>query len=147
MEIRKATHADAENGSAVLRRSITELCEADHGGDQAAIAAWCANKTPEMWRTWVDQQATQLYVAVEAGKILGVGMLGNTGDILLNYVSPDARWRGVSKAMVAHIESEARKIGLPKCTLKSSKTAHAFYEAVGYQDTGDGNVMTKDLNP
>lgn len=95
--------------------------------------------------SWIDQEATELYVAVEVGRILGVGMLRTTGEIMLNYVSPDARWREISKALLAHMEAEARKIGLRKCTLESTKTARAFYEAAGYRATGDGSVMSKHL--
>lgn len=129
----------------MLRRSIAELCQADHNGDKAAIAAWSANKTPEMWKVWVDQEATELYVAVEADRILGVGMLGRTGEIMLNYVAPDARWRGVSKKLLAHMEAEALSSGLQQCTLDSTRTARAFYEAAGYRSTGVGSVMFKHL--
>jgi GNAT superfamily N-acetyltransferase len=145
MEIRKATHADAIEGTHVLRRSISELCTADHGGDKEAIAAWSANKTPEMWMLWIDQEATELYVAVDAGCIMGIGMLGRTGEIMLNYVSPDARWRGVSKAMLAYMEGEAQTKGLLQCTLKSTRTARAFYEAAGYVSTGKGDELIKYL--
>lgn len=44
MDIRKATYAEATEGIRVMRRSISELCTADHGGDKEAIAAWKANK-------------------------------------------------------------------------------------------------------
>ena len=108
MEIRKATHSDAEEGSLVLRRSIEELCHADHGGDPAIIAGWISNKTPAMWRTWVDQDAAELYVATEAGLILGVGMMNAKGEIMLNYVSPDARLRGVSKALLGPVGPKLR---------------------------------------
>ncbi|WDR04040.1 GNAT family N-acetyltransferase [Devosia algicola] len=143
MEIRKAIHADAVAGTRVLRRSISELCTADHGGDKEAIAAWCANKTPEMWMLWIDQEATEPYVAVDAGSIVGVGMLGRTGEIMLNYVSPDSRWRGVSKAMLTHMETEARTKHLWQCTLASTKTARAFYNAAGYVPTGIGDELVK----
>lgn len=144
MEIRRATHADAVEGTYVLRRSISELCMADHGGDKEAIAAWSANKTPQVWMMWIDQESTELYVAVDAGRIVGVGMLGGTGEILLNYVSPDARWRGVSKAMLAHLEGQARTRNFPHCTVESTKTARAFYETAGYIPT-HGDKLIKYL--
>ena len=132
MQIRLATHSDADEGSLVLRRSIEELCHADHGGDPAIVAAWTGNKTPAMWRTWVDQGTSKLFVAVEEGHVLGVGMMDNSGAIMLNYVSPDARWKGVSKALLAHMEEEAASCGVNRCTLESTRTARAFYEAAGY---------------
>lgn len=56
MEIRRATPEDAEAACQVLRRSITELCIADHQGDAQSLAAWLANKTPENVRRWTANQ-------------------------------------------------------------------------------------------
>lgn len=149
MEIRTATYSDADEGSLVLRRSIGELCGEDHGGDPAAIAGWISNKNPEMWRSWVDQEATELYVAIEAERILGVGMMNAEGEIMLNYVSPDARLRGVSKALLNHMETEARRLGLAECSLDSTKTARNFYQSAGYRcregASKDDDRMTKSL--
>jgi GNAT superfamily N-acetyltransferase len=149
MEIRTATHLDAEEGSRVLRRSIEELCHQDHGGDPAIIAGCVGNKTAAMWRAWVDQEATELYVAAEAGRILGVGMMDAKGEIMLNYVSPDARLRGVSKALLGHMEGEARRVGVNECSLDSTKTARRFYQSAGYRchegASDGGDRMTKSL--
>jgi GNAT superfamily N-acetyltransferase len=153
MQVRSATRSDAIEGSAVLRRSITELCRADHGDDPQAIAAWIANKTPEEWLSWLEMPVS-LFVAEDAGRILGVGLLDQDDTIRLNYVAPEARWRGVSKALVAHMESEARRRGLSRCRLESTRTARAFYEAAGYRhddDPGEANApclrMVKSLEP
>jgi GNAT superfamily N-acetyltransferase len=149
MEIRTATHLDAEEGSLVLRRSIEELCHQDHGGDPAIIAGWIGNKTAAMWRAWVDQEATELYVATEAGRVLAVGMMDTKGEIMLNYVSPDARLRGISKALLGHMEGEARRLGVNECSLHSTKTARRFYQSAGYRcredGSGDGDSMIKSL--
>lgn len=146
MKIREATHADADEGARVLRRSIAELCRADHNDDQAIVLAWNANKTPETWKLWVNQETTELYVAVEENGIVGVGMLDRAGTIMLNYVSPDHRWRGVSKALLAHMEREAFNRGLRQCVLESTQTARSFYESAGYHSSGDGVTMIKTLN-
>jgi Acetyltransferase (GNAT) domain len=45
-----------------------------------------------------------LLVAVEHGTILAVGGVSEAGHITLNYVSPDARFRGVSRALVAALD-------------------------------------------
>lgn len=147
MEIRTATHSDAEQGSLVLRRSIEELCHQDHGGDPAIIAEWIGNKTAATWRAWIDQEATELYVATEASHILGVGMMDAKGEIMLNYVSPGARLRGVSKALLAHMEGEARRLGIKVCSLDSTRTARRFYDSAGYRcregASDDEDRMTK----
>jgi GNAT superfamily N-acetyltransferase len=121
----------------VLRRSITELCLADHGGDQSALDRWLANKTPENVKAWIEAANQQLVVAEDTGEILGVGAASAAGEILLNYVSPDARFRGVSKATLQHLESYVLAQRSKKSFLSSTLTAHRFYLAAGYEDNGE----------
>jgi hypothetical protein len=90
MEIRDAVTEDAEAACEVMRRSITELCEADHRSDPKILASWLANKQPAIFKSWLSQLGNWLMVAVEAGDILGVGSVTDGGEITLNYVSPDA---------------------------------------------------------
>jgi hypothetical protein len=45
MEIRDAMTEDAPAACDVLRRSISELCVADHGNDPTILARWLSNKT------------------------------------------------------------------------------------------------------
>lgn len=121
----------------VLCRSIAELCDADHGGDQSTLFRWLADKTAENVKTWIEAVNQQLVVAEESGDIVGVGAASAAGEILLNYVSPDARFRGVSKAILLHLESYVLAQGNRKSFLSSTRTAHPFYLAVGYEDAGE----------
>jgi GNAT superfamily N-acetyltransferase len=134
MHVRRAWDDDAENAAQVLRRSITELCCADHQGDAATLALWLANKTADNLRRWIANH--HVLVASEDDMMLGVGAIGNSGELLLLYVSPDARFRGVSKALLARLERAARELGCSKVTLTSSATALQFYLAAGYAQTG-----------
>lgn len=130
MQFRAACLEDAEAACAVVRRSITELCHADHRGDGLTLALWLSNKTPENMRRWID--AHHALVATEGAAICGVGMITSSSEILLNYVSPDARFRGVSKGIIASLEARARALGVETVTLRSSTTACRFYLAAGY---------------
>ncbi len=120
----------------VLRRSITELCGADHRDDPALLAAWLSNKTPETIAGWMQRIDASYLVAVERGALAAVGAVTDAGEILLNYVSPDARFRGVSRALLAALETRAWERGATRCTLTSTETARRFYRARGYQETG-----------
>ena len=111
MVIRDAKPKDAVAACEVARRSIAELCVADHGGDPEIMARWLANKTPENMRAWIVRPDASLLVAVEEGAILAVGMVSDAGEILLNYVSPDARFRGVSQALLKALEARGRERG------------------------------------
>jgi GNAT superfamily N-acetyltransferase len=136
MEIRRARIADAEAACAVHRRSIIELCVADHHSDPAILEAWLASKTPENVRAWIERPDNNLLVATEGDAILAVGCVTNAGEITVNYVSPNARFRGVSKAMLAALEATARERGAEICTLVSTETARRLYLAAGYVEKG-----------
>ena len=136
LEIRDAVAADAEAACEVLRRSIVELCAADYRNDPKILALWLANKRPDIIASWIAQPGNSLMVAVEAGTILAVGSVTDAGEITLNYVSPDARFRGVSRALLAALERRAIERGCSQCTLASTTTARRFYLASGYVETG-----------
>jgi ribosomal protein S18 acetylase RimI-like enzyme len=136
MEIRDAIADDAAAACDVLRRSIAELCTADHRNDPAVLARWLSNKTPENLASWIAQPESSVLVAVEDGAILAVGSVTDEGEITLNYVSPDARFRGISRAMLAALEARASERCNARCTLVSTETARRFYQSAGYVDDG-----------
>src|SRR3954453_12992671 len=136
MDIRDALPTDAAAACEVLRRSIAELCVADHGNDPTLLQRWLSNKTPEIFASWLARPHHSLLVAGEPNALLAVGAVDDEGEITLNYVSPSARFRGVSRAMLAALETRAAERGNSHCTLFSTKTAHRFYHSCGYIDAG-----------
>ena len=141
MEIRQALIEDASAACEVLRQSITALCVADHHDDPAVLDRWLANKTPDIVASWIAKAGNTVLVAVEGGAILGVGSVTDGGEITLNYVSPDARFRGVSRAVIGALEERAMKRGNARCHLLSTETARGFYHRMGY--TEDGPPVSK----
>jgi len=135
MKIRDALPDDASAACEVMRRSIAELCVADHRNDPAVLGRWLGNKTPEAFRSWITP-GNSLRVVVENGEILAVGCVTEAGVITLNYVSPDARFRGASTALLANLENRAIEQGNEVCTLESTETARRFYLARGYSERG-----------
>lgn len=140
MEIRDAVVEDAAAACEVMRRSISELCVPDHGNDPEFLRRWLANKTPEVVAAWIRRPKSSVLVAVDGEAILAVGCVTDKGEILLNYVSPDVRFRGVSRAMMRELEARARKRGNSECRLFSTATAFPFYRAGGYRETGPVQV-------
>jgi GNAT superfamily N-acetyltransferase len=136
MKIRDATPNDAIAGCEVLKRSISELCAADHKNDPAILARWLGNKTVENFAAWAEQPDNSLLVAVEDDQILAVGSVTDAGTIGLNYVSPDARFRGVSRALLQALERRAAERRNRQCTLISTETARRFYLSNGYFEAG-----------
>ncbi len=156
MEFRDAIAEDADAACLVMRRSIAELCAADHRNDPAILARWLCNKTAEVFQSWIARPDNSVLVAVEDGDILAVGAVTDAGNITLNYVSPGARFRGVSRGLLGALEVRAMERGNARCTLASTETARRFYLANGYADndppvghfgTGSGYPMTKVLVP
>ena len=126
MEIRDARPQDAPAACQVLRRSITELCIADHRNDPAILQKWLANKTPGIVRSWIENPSNTMLVAAEGAVILAVGSVTGAGEITTNYVSPNARFQGISRAMMAELEARTRRRGLTHCTLVSTETARSL---------------------
>lgn len=136
MLIRRARIEDAASACEAMRRSIAELCGADHHDDPAILRRWLANKTPAVVGGWIANPDNFVLVAVEEEAVLAVGIVRHDGEITCNYVSPDARFRGVSKAMLARLEAIAQELGNASCNLISTETARRFYRACGYDEVG-----------
>ena len=143
MKIRIAASEDAAAACETMRRSIAELCIADHRNDPTILERWLSNKTPETFKSWI-RPGNSLLVAAENDNILAVGNVTDAGEITLNYVSPDARFRGVSTALLGALEKRAMERGNRRCTLISTETARRFYLARGYSEDGpaDGKFGT-----
>lgn len=134
MEIRDAISEDAESACQVLKRSISELCIADHENRPEILERWLSNKTPEIVASWIVQPSNSMLVATNGSAIIGVGLVTDKGEINLNYVAPEARFQGVSRALLGALESRAIKRGNSKCTLSSTVTARRFYLSGGYKE-------------
>lgn len=132
--VRPAVEADIPAMSAVMRASIAHLCAADHRNDPARLAQWTANKTPDGVRAMLADPATRLFVAEREGVIAAVGAIDDRGRIGLNYVAPEHRFAGASKALLAAMEDALRAAGHREARLESTQTAYRFYQAAGWTD-------------
>jgi GNAT superfamily N-acetyltransferase len=135
--IRPAAPEDAPGACQAVRRSIMELCHADHHGDPERIARWLSNKTPAHFERWISSPENLGFLAERDGSVVGFALLEKTGHLGLLYVSPDARFQGVSTGLLAAVEEAARKLGVEMLRLESSHTAREFYRARGYEPDGD----------
>ena len=136
MQIREAQIEDAVEACQIVRRSIIELCRTDHKDDPGRLEKWLNNKTPDNVRSWISNPDGNVFVATEGPAILGVGAITTRGGVTLNYVSPDARFRGISKALLNRLETKALECGNATCTLTSTGTARRFYLSAGYVEQG-----------
>lgn len=141
LDLRPAEDRDAAAAMDVIRRSITELCRADHRDDPAELDAWLANKTERNWFRWRARPDAALIVAEDGGMLCGVGMVSFAGEVFVNYVAPEVRFRGVSKAVMGELERLARAQGATVASLETTRTARRFYLALGYEAVAGGDPM------
>ena len=134
--VRPAVAADAAAALDVVRRSIVELCVADHRNDADTIAQWLANKTVEQFLRWIASDRHYCVVAEDDNGICGVGLIEDDGEIQLCYVRPGAQNRGHGAAILERLEAQARHWRLARIRLKSTGPAQGFYEHHGYRSSG-----------
>lgn len=135
--IRKARPDEAGDIAALVRASITELCTPDHGGDAKKIGKWLENKTEEHLQDWLARPEMALFVMDAGGGLAAAGCHDERGIILMNYIAPAQRFRGISSSMLAYLEEAMRKEGITESRLVSTATARGFYESRGWQTYGD----------
>jgi GNAT superfamily N-acetyltransferase len=130
--VRLASVEDAQVVTDVLRRSISQLCVDDHHNDSASLELWLKNKTVPSVRAWIESPTLFCVVACIDGTVCGSAAMNAAGEVVLCYVDPGARFRGVSAAMLEALESEARNRRLVEIRLSSTITARRFYQDRGY---------------
>jgi GNAT superfamily N-acetyltransferase len=136
LEIRIATADDAAAACAILRRSIAECCVLDHKNDPAVLEAWLGNKSPEMVTSWFASASNFSIVAVQAGEVLGVALLTRAGKVALCYLLPEARGRGIGKALLERLEVQAAEWQIKALQLHSTASAEGFFTGHGYLASG-----------
>jgi GNAT superfamily N-acetyltransferase len=120
----------------VVRRSINQLCSLDHHRDEQTISEWLANKTEANFDAWIKSEQHIALVAERADELVGFALLRRTGILALLYVAPEARFQGISKALLTKLERWALESGVTEISLESSLTALRFYQDCGYLGTG-----------
>lgn len=136
ISIRPAEQRDADAAIDVVRRSISQLCVADHQNDEKTLATWLANKTPQNFLSWLSNVDNFCVVAESNNRLLGLGVLHRRGEILLFYLAPGEQRQGIGKMIHAALEEKADQWGLTSLHLDSTALACPFYEAMGYRPTG-----------
>ena len=141
--IREATITDVEQICDVLRRSIIELCELDHQGDEEKLNEWLENKTVQNCQNWVKHERTNFFVAERNGKIVGVCSISHDGYISLCYVLPEIKGHGIGTQLLKAAEASVLSLGVQSFSLESTITAKGFYERLGYIHTGGSQNRPK----
>ena len=156
LEVREAEPADAQAVEAVAATAwesdYPELLSREHPGQ--AAHDWYA---PERIRRDATDPTHVLLLAEEDDRVVGfvhafgpaedAAATAECGDILRAYVRPDARGRGVGRALVDAARDELHDRGYDEINamaLAANDAAWAFYEACGFEPTDDREETTID---
>jgi N-acetylglutamate synthase-like GNAT family acetyltransferase len=134
--LRVAVAGDEQSVCELLRRAIAEGCAPDHRDQPGVLDNWLSNKTPQNVRTWVAAPSNYMVVAESGTQLLGVALLNQAGKLALCYVDPAAMRRGVGRAMLDAVETQARQWSISKLFLHSPASAAGFFARLGYVDGG-----------
>lgn len=132
-----ASGVDAHAIAQLVRRSIIELCDADHENDPKRYEAWLADKTADDFKVSIGGDGPFLIAVDDRKQIIGVCGGSENGQIYLNYILPEVRHKGISKAQMQALEAFYIGKGLTEIRLNSTKTARRLYCALGYVETGE----------
>jgi GNAT superfamily N-acetyltransferase len=92
----------------------------------------------------LDAKTQHIFVALEAGKVIGTGSLVNHGSTEMPayygtaiFVLPEYQRTGVGSQLMRKVEAQAVKLGADKITVRAAVNAQEFYKKIGY-DYQDG---------
>ena len=87
-----------------------------------------------------NAKTQHLFVAVEAGKVVGTSALANFGSAekpdyygVAVFVEPERQGQGLGRQLMVALETQAVELGAEKLTVRAAIRAERFYEKLGYQ--------------
>jgi ribosomal protein S18 acetylase RimI-like enzyme len=93
-----------------------------------------------------SKDSGEFFVARRSESVVGCGAVKKhapgIAEIKRMWVAPTARGQGVATALLAALESEARRLGYTQVVLDTNKAlteAHALYRKAGYRETARFN--------
>lgn len=129
--IRPAKREDVKAIYGARSRSIMELCGKDYSEEQ--LKAWAFKDYNEAdIDGFIIESST--WVVCLNDQVEGVAQLMNDGEVKLLYLTKMVSGQKLGKQLMEKMEVRAKKLGLKKLRLRSSRTAHAFYKSCGFVD-------------
>ncbi len=127
--LRSYAPGDAEALLTLFRDTIRRVNSRDYAPEQ--VRAWASDDIdPAAWASRFDGRF--VVVAEEPPRPIGFAELEPDGHIDRVYVSADHQRRGVARALLEALETEARRQGLGRLFVEASITARPFFESRGF---------------
>jgi predicted GNAT family N-acyltransferase len=110
-------------------------------------APW--NQPPGSERDPLDDRSTHLMAVNKAHKLLGVGRLHfnsiSEGQVRYMAVAVDHQRSGIGTLILKTLENKAHQLGAASIVLDARETAIGFYRKRGYQPTGPGQMLFRQI--
>jgi GNAT superfamily N-acetyltransferase len=123
--------------------SIRNLCRDHYTSDQ--IEAWAGSKRPEQYEPLIRDLI--VFIVEEGDEVVAFGALDRTAaDIRALYVAPEFVGRGVGSLVLETLESEARRLAIPRLSVSATLNSVGFYSDRGYVSLGAAdNVLPQGI--
>ena len=121
-----------------------EIAALIDGFDAALAAVYDRATCSSASMSELSQPGAKLFVARDNGAALGCVALTGAGEVKRLFTVPEARGKGVARALMAALEAEAQKVGHAKLTLETGMglaAAVALYRATGWDQTEEGEII------
>lgn len=140
MNVRHYIPEDAAALIALKRDTICRVNSRDYNEEQ--VRAWAPDDTAILH--WQQRVANRfVVVAEEDGRVAGFGDVGPDGHIDQFYVHADSQRRGVGRAILTALISEAQGCGTERLFSEVSITARPFFEAHGFRVDAEQVVVAR----
>lgn len=133
LHIRNFRPADAPTLRALFHAAVHQLARGDYTPEQ--LNAWApAEHDAALWAAWLltNQPFVAEVVADGTHTIAGYADLQANGYIDHFFVAPDYAKRGVARALMAHIHTQAAQRGITRLWAHVSLTAEPFFAKSGF---------------
>ena len=144
MNLRRGRITDTERVCCMHQASIRGLCRSHYTSDQ--IEAWAGPKRPEQYEPLMRDLI--VFVVEEGADIAAFGALDCTAaDIRALYVAPEFIGRGIGSMVLEALETEARRLAIPRLSVSATLNSVGFYSAQGYSSIGAAdNVLPQGIS-
>ena len=128
--IRPYKAEDAATLVDVFRAAVRGIASQDYSAAQ--LRAWAPDQI-EVEAFARGRAGNATWIAEVSGRVAGFGDLEPDGHVDMLYVHPDFKRRGVGRALIEHIETQARELEIRRLYTEASITARPVFERQGFR--------------
>lgn len=130
--VRRFLATDTDALAAIYRRAVTDLAGADYSQEQ--LAAWLSIAPTSEALATLYGDGRQTFIAIDQdARAIAFSDLEDDGHIQFLYVDPAFAGRGVATALLAEIDTAARRSNLGRIHAEASETALPVFLRQGFE--------------